>query len=325
MARIHLIGWSNSAGLSRDIAVLQDVLAQAGHQITLDGTEHPGRLRRLWHRTRSGGFPWDLTLFVERVVPAWMTLSPRNVLIPNPEWMQDGPYVRRLDAIWSKTGSAMSALQRLGVPTFEIGFTTPDRRLAWNGRTEPVDWRAALHVAGDNPTKGTLGLVELWQRHPEWPLLTIVTRGKRVVLPPELPPNINLICRFVPDQELAALQARCGLHFCLSEVEGFGHTLAEAQSLGVVVVTVDAPPMNEIVTPERGVLVPATPFAPMRLGYRYRFDSGALEGQVDRLLGSSQEDLAALGEAGRTWFETNDRAFRQRLIGAVQAVLAGRP
>ena len=324
MARIHLIGWRNQAGLTRDLELLAEVLSEAGHAVQVDGLTPPRRLRRIWLRLRSAGPPWDLTIFVERGVPRWMELSRRNVLIPNPEWLIEGPHLGRMNEFWCKSGSATEALDGMGVPLVRIGFSTRGRLQPTSG-TIARRWHSAVHVAGDNPYKGTAGLVEIWQRHPEWPQLTVVLRGNRIVLPTGLSSNIRLIDRFLEDRELAALQSEAGLHLCPSEVEGFGHTLAEGMRLGAVVVTTDAPPMNELVMPERGVLVPARRLEPMRRGFRCQADPEALEATLARLLGSEQRRLEELGRAAAVWFEENDLTFRNRLREAVSRILSAPP
>jgi multisubunit Na+/H+ antiporter MnhB subunit len=44
----------------------------------------------------------------------------------------------------------------------------------------------------------------------------------------------------------------------VSEREGFGHYINEARAVGAFVISTDHPPMNELVTPERGALVKPT-------------------------------------------------------------------
>jgi len=322
VARINLIGWRNQAGLSRDLALLQDVLTGAGHEVRVNGLTPPRRLKRLWLRLRSGGPPWDLAIFVEKVVPSWMELARHNVLIPNPEWLEETPGLRRVDAVWTKTRFASEALGNLGLPLREIGFSTLDRGHLAPERDGTRQWHCALHVAGRNRTKGTAPILDIWRRHPEWPSLTVVAAwSEPQSRPADLPPNIQLVDHFLDDTRLAALQRQCGLHLCPSEVEGFGHTLVEGMSVGAVVLTTDAAPMSEIVAPTRGFLVPAQSLEPMRRGHRARVEPALLEEAVAQVLGLPESRLQEIGREARDWFEANDRAFRQRLVSAVEALL----
>jgi hypothetical protein len=52
------------------------------------------------------------------------------------------------------------------------------------------------------------------------------------------------------------MQLESGVHLCVSEREGFGHYLNEARGAAAVVITTEHPPMNELVRPGVGVLVP---------------------------------------------------------------------
>src|SRR6202011_4092360 len=93
-------------------------------------------------------------------------------------------------------------------------------------------------------------------RHPEWPRLTLVqdapagSGGRQAAAA-----NIVHEHGFLSDQDLRTLQNSHRFHLCLSEAEGWGHYIAEAMSVGAVTFTCDAPPMNELVGAERGVLV----------------------------------------------------------------------
>jgi len=59
------------------------------------------------------------------------------------------------------------------------------------------------------------------------------------------------------DAEIATLGAEAGVHACPSATEGWGQYIDEGRRAGAVVLTLDAPPMNELVTATSGVLIPA--------------------------------------------------------------------
>ncbi len=130
---------------------------------------------------------------------------------------------------------------------------------------------------------------------------------------------MTVIDGYLPYEQLVDLQNRYGLHLCPSRSEGWGHTLVEAMSSGALVVTTDAPPMNEIVTPETGRLVPYKDTMPRRLGTDFLVDLNALERTISELVDMSTEAKQALGQSARERYFLLDRAFRQRLA----AVFAG--
>jgi hypothetical protein len=88
-------------------------------------------------------------------------------------------------------------------------------------------------------------------------------------------------------------------------------------SCGAVTLTTNAPPMNELITPERGVLVDYHKTRKQRSGTNYYVDPVDLERKINAIM---QMDLATqerLGEKARNWFVENDRDFRIRLAGAL--------
>src|SRR6202035_4154832 len=89
--------------------------------------------------------------------------------------------------------------------------------------------------------------------------------------------NLTVHRGFLGDEALRALQNAHRFHLCLSEAEGWGHYIAEALSVGAVTFTCDAPPMNELVSAGRGVLVGAHLGEQHNLARMARFDEHALE------------------------------------------------
>lgn len=138
--------------------------------------------------------------------------------------------------------------------------------------------------------------------------------------------NINCIAKYVDDDELRLVQNRHGVHLCPSEAEGFGHTLVEAMSCGAVVITTDGPPMNEMVTPDRGALVRYGRTGRQRLGTNYFVDVDALEKSIVSVMAMPEAEKRALGASARRWYQSNGEFFRQRvveLVGSVQSSACG--
>jgi glycosyltransferase involved in cell wall biosynthesis len=202
----------------------------------------------------------------------------------------------------------------LGCATELVGFTSGDRLEGRPGGGEP----AFLHLAGQSRQKGTDILLDLWRKHPEWPTLTVVIRPNNPVARDPGLANVRFLTGFLEDCELRRLQNDHLFHLCPSEVEGFGHSLVEAMSCGAVTLTTDAPPMNELVTPERGMLVPYHAGQPQRLGMNYYVDPEALERCIEEMLAMPAERRAEFGANARDWYLRNDARFRARLVETIE-------
>jgi Glycosyl transferases group 1 len=328
MANINLIARDNGAGLTRDMHLLAGLLRQGGHDVTITGLGHrsrlSNRLRRLYARLRRllrGWFSgilnarYDMNIMLEHVRPESFDQAHVNILVPNPEWFREDwlPELPHIDLIFAKTRHAERIFSELGCHTTFIGFTGSDYLDASVPR-EPT----FFHGPGRSGNKGTLPLLELWSRHPEWPRLTIVWRRKHIELPPT-PANVELIREYLPEAELRRLHNANTFHLCPSQTEGFGHSLIESLRTGCVTITTDAEPMNELVTPGRGVLVGAHEAGTQELATLYDFDLDAMRIAVEHCIAMTPEEQAKLGAAAREWFEANDRAFQQRLLEAIAA------
>lgn len=322
MAVINLIAWDNQSGLSVDLRLVRAVLERGGHEVVTSAIHLPRPLDRLRTRLAGLGRPrYDLNLFLEHLEPAWFGHARRNAVVPNPEWFGNPPaLLRRLDRVLCKTRSAVPWFAWRGADCTWIGFTSTDRLDPTLRR--PAGVVQPLHVAGTSHSKGTPDLVEVWAAHPDWPLLTVVAHVRPGHAATDWNrPNVLHIDRRLEATELQALQNAAGLILCPSIVEGYGHAIAEAMSCGAVVVTNDAPPMNELVTESRGLLAGVAGVEPMRLGYRARIDQAQLAATIQRALDLAPGEAQARGDAAREWFVRNDAEFPARLLGAVEDLL----
>lgn len=317
-ARIQLLGRDNGAGLSRDMSLLAAALGEAGATVRTVPLPHRGRLAewltRLRHAGRAPAF--DLNLMLERVRPEFASAARCNVLLPNPEYFraEDRAALDRIDVVWAKTRHAERLFAGLGVPTRYIGFTSPDRLDPQVPRRH-----AFFHGPGRSANKGTAALLRLWAMHPEWPMLTVAWRRKRVELG-ALPANVVLIREHLDDAAYRQLQNAHRFHLCPSQTEGYGHYLVEAMSCGAVVVTLNAEPMHELVTDERGVLVPALAAGAQDLATLYGFRDEDMARAIECCAAMPEAGAATLGAAARAWYEAERAAFPTRLREAIGSV-----
>ncbi len=325
MSRVQIIARDNGWGLSRDLSLLAKALQERGHGVTITALRR-GKLRkwlrplgvrltRLARRSIGRSVYFDFNLMAERIRPEYFAEADRNLLLPNPEWFadEDRPWLPRLDGVLAKTRHAERIFRELGCTVHWIGFCSEDRL----DRAVPREARF-FHLAGRSENKGTEVLLALWRRHPEWPVLTVV-QNRRGVEPIHGVANIEHQVEYLDDATLKRLQNTHRFHLCPSETEGYGHYLVEAMSVGAVTITTDAEPMNELLQPQRGLLVPSAEQGRQCLATTYLFDPAGMAAAVQQTLAMSEAERAQIGQCARAWFEANTQAFPQRLDAALEA------
>lgn len=320
---LRLLTRDNGVGLSRDLRLLADGLAQAGvacEQVGFGNGGRSGSLAEagLWARRFLHGRA-DTQIFIERVYRRCLPLGRRNVLLPNPEWLLDKwrPLLPRFDLVLCKTRHAQRLFDAQGCTTRYVGFTSDDRF----DRAVPRE-PAFFHLAGASSAKGTDVVLEAWRRHPEWPRLTVV-QAPRHARPGPAVANVDHRIGYLDDLQLRELQNRHLFHLCPSSVEGFGHHLVEAMSVGAVVLATDGEPMNEHVTAARGVLIGAARARRQGLGLCYRVTVEAIEEAVQQALSLDAGQRSRLGSAAREYFVDSRRHFHARLQELAVELSAG--
>lgn len=249
-----------------------------------------------------------ITIHFEDVFFRYLADNGKQWLIPNQEVfrLSKQQYLVFYDCVLCKTWEAFRAFSAVASHASYLGFA---------GHLPQCDamihdWGRWLHVAGTSPNKGSAAVVHVWARHPEWPVLDLVIDDSNRL--PVVPHNVRIHER-INDVDLEALRSSCGIALAPSEAEGFGHALFDAMARGQVVVTVDAPPMNELVGNDRGFLVGWSDYSPCRMGTKYFVDEVALEESIDVIVNMSAGSLEARSQAARTWVETRHDSFRERM------------
>ncbi len=264
---------------------------------------------------RAGRPSADVNLLIEHIWLQHLELARCNVAVPNPEWFDrhDMRFLADVDHVWSKTHYTHQIFSQLGARSTYLGFDSEDRYDATVKRR-----RTYFHLAGKSTMKGTDRLLRIWGAHPQWPPLIVVTHQAEEDLPRAA--NIVLRTGYLSDAELRTLQNQSMFHVCSSLTEGWGHYIVEALSVGAVALTTDAAPMNELVTPERGVLISANAVGRQRLATTHEIDEAALAAAVQRTLHMSEQECANIGASARRWFLENKHDFARRVRGALTQI-----
>lgn len=210
----------------------------------------------------------------------------RRILLPNPEWLlqEDMERVSRtITEFWHKT--------RFGLE--QISPLFPSGRHVFTGFTSPAlpraeqDFSIFGHFAGRGQRwRHTQALIDLWLARPQFPQLTLHAYDAEALNVPVWLQHGNLRIRtgYLDDLEYFAEFAGKGIQLCTSQMEGFGHYINEARSLGALIITIDAPPMNELISSDCGILVPAERSRRRGCGLRSSASREALEQAVQEAL-----------------------------------------
>ena len=297
MVLINLVGRFNGAGVESDIKILEHVLTKMGHKVTCTNTVEKSRYFAIHKKVL-----FDVNLFIGSPEPLYFPVAKRNILKPNQEIICS---LEGLDAVFTKTRYAEGIFQKKGIKTHYIGFSSLDRFLP-NSVKEPF----ILHTTSRSHLKGTPLVIETWKKYLDMPHLVILISPIFKSLIIDLP-HVTWINTFLPEEELLLLQNRALYHLCPSYTEGFGHTIGEALSTGALVITTNAPPMNELVTEERGVLIPWTNATPSGMGEAFYSKPEQLREAVLRAVSLKDKKQRCL--QARRFFENLENSLKQHL------------
>lgn len=304
--KIHLFCDANGKGLERDRDVLIKELTALNCEVEWYENNDNGKISYA-----------DINIFVQHINNQYLHSAPYNWFIPNPEWyFQDLELLDSMDLILCRTKEIERIFKDRNKKTYYLGFTTPDRYQPKIKKIFPL----YLHVAGTSEQKGTSAIRAAWRNHLEFPHLTILKQFEKQK---EIQ-NLNIISHYLSDESLLELQNLCVVHLALSETEGFGHCIMEAMSVKAVVITTDAPPMNEFIQDTR-FLVPYDRFSNQWLGTNFYVNSKALEKTIIELQKLSKHDLEVIGNLNRKRYLEMSLEFTENLKNLIDHFIQNNP
>ena len=270
-------------GLARDAEVIASLLVDWGHAVEVfDFRGEPSSQR------------FDVAIHLEHVEPRHLGHAKENWYIPNAEWHMEGARnaldAGRFSRVLCKTRQAERVFSAMTDRAVFTGFECRDRFLP-----EVERERVFMHAPGQSGFRGTKAVCEAFEGGV---------------------PATLVFPRSMPESEYRREQNRCLFHLCTSELEGWGHTLHEALSVGAIVVTVDGPPMNEY----EGVTyrIPTVRRDEFRLVERMIVDRKGVKAAIEWCLSLSAEEIARLSALAREAFEREREEFRLILAGLIE-------
>lgn len=290
---INIVTTNNGVGLYQDYLILKSVL-EPKHTINFIDFRKPVHKRA------------DVSIHLEHAVPSVFPTSNKHIFIPNPEWFENQwvRHLNRFDAIWCKTWETKRIFDSITKnKTIYTSFTSRD----WYDGTIEKD-KTFFHNRGKSSHKGTIATITAWRDA----LGKLIVNSDGTI---NLPAKRGMIVNNnrLTDEDLKIVMNGCLFHICCSEAEGFGHYINEAKSTGAIVISTDAAPMNEIIRPEFGRLIPVIGKGKHMLGVTNQIDITSLTYCMNNLLLLSEKELSLLSEKSRQSFLDNDKYFRNRI------------
>jgi glycosyltransferase involved in cell wall biosynthesis len=292
--RINLITYNNEYGLTQDVNVLVYQLKR--------------HFRDRVEIFAVNFFDYkcnyvDLNIFLETVSFTLFKYAPINILIPNQEWYYKSwiPYIKYFDKILVKSNYSETIFKQLlssqkdnPKKVIKIGWQSKDKMLSKYKK----DFNKYLHVCGKSKHKQTQAMVDNWL--PEFPHLDLIYSPRDVVLKEKEQDNITYHRERLSDTDLTKLLNECGVHLCCSDTEGFGHYIQEAKSVKSIIITVNAPPMNNFVDESFGFLVKHKLKKPLKkaLGSKFIVDGNNFQELIKNIMKLTNDKPNKLNEMG---------------------------
>lgn len=136
-----------------------------------------------------------------------------------------------------------------------------------NSRDKNKDKEVLIILTSKSPIPGLDPVERYWDRlvgrNPRKTELNFIESKEPIMF--EQYENIYLSRNRVPNDVFLQLVFLGKVHICPSEIEGFGHIIAQGLAMGASVITTDFPPMNELVDNTCGWLVKCNEIEPMNL------------------------------------------------------------
>lgn len=277
---------TNGVGLQQDYVLLKKALEHRGHEVQgVQFNAKPFLVQRA-----------DVNIFLEVVTNAAIPAAKQQWVVPNPEWWFAGWDALSWDLVLAKTRDCERIFtQKFGRRCQYIGWVARD---LYQPSVKRV--RRFLHVAGKSRFKNTAAVIA-GCREAKLPL-TVVGN------------HVEAEWQRLSDEDLTHLMNSHFCHIMPSAYEGYGQVLHEALGCGQVIITTDAPPMNEI---EPALLVPSTGKKVHHAGVLHTVAAGQIAEQARHAMTLSDQQVAVLQEEGRATYQFERTQFYKALDALV--------
>ncbi|TYZ69275.1 hypothetical protein PybrP1_007070 [[Pythium] brassicae (nom. inval.)] len=212
--------------------------------------------------------------------PSWPAAKP-IYLMPNIEMHElKAEQFARADVVLCKTALCARNLNKWfaqegnprGTTVLYTRHTTSDVALAaratlGDAAIRPKNYSSVrfTHTAGTSIQKGTSRILDCWITRPDLPPVDVYIAEELYKAQfasyfdqfVQNATNIRVHLGKLNATQFGQVVAESSFFLCPSYQEGYGHYINQARASGGMILTTDVPPMNELITPDSGVLMRA--------------------------------------------------------------------
>lgn len=326
MSAIIRICYHDSLGLQKDYLTLQQALSKEYH---IECCKYPEEDIYTKTKLQSNHKKVDINVFLEHIHCEYISSGRYNILIPNPEMFtnRDALFMQRIDIIIAKSQHGFAKFQEMypGKWIVYSGFTSESRY------DESVEKKLScvLHIKGRSRNKNSQILVDTWQKHPDWPMLVVIHHGDlrrngtlHFTLPYQATSNITVYQKYVTETEMNEIMNKCGIHFCASFSEGFGHSLNEARSCGAFILTTNGFPMNEVVKDDKGIIfIKPEEKCVVNSGIGYNLSEFAIENAMDELREKADSEISQQAKENKQNYVKDYEKFQKTILEIFKKII----
>lgn len=287
-----------------------------------------------------------VNIFFEFVDSAYLKRAKYNWLVLNQDLAPSVSDFRRIDLVICKSRYAVELMkelrrdERLNFAIVYTKFTTDSLKEDSDDTNylKPKNYDLALHAAGQSPFKGTGAVLETWFNDPTLPQLVVACRDhsdgragckhvNQSYMNKKTPPNLEIYSdELIPRAEFDYLMAHAGIFVVPSEMEGYGHYINEGRKSGAIVITTDAPPMNELVEDGvNGILIPVVSRKLYRRSSgaeRFWVEARGIRDAMARVKKMTPEQRVKMGQLARKAYEDDTNFLNERVARLVESLKA---
>lgn len=219
----------------------------------------------------------DIHIYISNADKVWFPYSEKKYFMVNHELFYqseaDAEILSQIDTALCRTDIGSKWAEKIKTEhNFNYRIATTRFTTYFQEKQIIKHWNIILHSAGEHHWKQTDAIIKTWQKYQDLPVIIITCTGQcyrnveSILKSGGHPTNIILHKKLLEHEDFVLLKNKIGIHLCPSIVEGYGHYINEARKIKSLVITTNAPPMNELIDETSGILINCSSYGTKKNG-----------------------------------------------------------